>query len=156
LGGYDEARKREFSYYETIAGGAGAGPLRDGASAIQTHMTNTLNTPVEILEAYYPLRVIHYRIRRGSGGGGAHRGGDGVDRQIELLSPATLTLLSERRLLPPPGLDGGKPAKTGVDRVTSGAGTTRIPGKVRIALHEGDRLRVQTPGGGGFGPGGVR
>jgi len=151
LGGHDTIRGRAFSYYETVAGGAGAGPDHDGASALQTHMTNTLNTPVEVLEAYYPMRVTHYRVRRGSGGAGRHRGGDGIDREFELLSPASLTLLGERRLLAPPGRAGGRPAKPGVDTVIVAGKRKRVPGKTRVELNPGDRLRVQTPGGGGFG-----
>jgi N-methylhydantoinase B len=151
LGGYDPVRLRHFAYYETVAGGAGAGPRGSGASAVQTHMTNTLNTPVEVLEAYYPLRVTRYAIRRGSGGNGRHRGGDGVDREIEVLGEAEATLLAERRSREPPGLAGGEPGAPGLDALTTRGGTGRIPGKVRVDLAPGDRIRVRTPGGGGWG-----
>ncbi len=151
LGGYDPVRARHFAYYETVAGGAGAGPSRGGASAVQTHMTNTLNTPIEVLEAYYPLRVTRYAIRRDSGGAGRHRGGDGVDRELEVLGETEATLLAERRLRKPPGLAGGEPGVPGLDAVTSRRGTERIPAKVSLQLSPGDRIRVRTPGGGGWG-----
>ena len=153
LGGYDPIRRRHFAYYETVAGGAGAGPHQRGASAVQTHMTNTLNTPIEVLEAYYPLRVTRYAVRRGSGGRGRHRGGDGVDREIEVLGNTETTLLAERRMRRPPGLAGGEPGTPGLDVVTTRRGTGRIPGKIRLELTSGNRIRVRTPGGGGWGRG---
>ena len=108
LGGYDSIRARHFSYYETIAGGAGAAPGHPGAAGLHTHMTNTLNTPIEALEAYYPMRVTEYRVRRGSGGRGAAAGGDGLIRELECLVPATLSLLTDRRITQPWGLAGGR------------------------------------------------
>ena len=107
VGGYDASRGRSFSYYETIAGGAGAAPGFPGVSGIHTHMTNTLNTPIEALEAYYPMRVTQYRIRRGSGGKGKFAGGDGLVRELECLVESNVSVLSERRVLAPYGLGGG-------------------------------------------------
>jgi N-methylhydantoinase B len=141
-----------FAYYETIAGGAGGGPERPGASAVHTHMTNTMNTPIEALEAYYPLRVRRYAIRRGSGGQGHHRGGDGVVREIEFLVPAQVTLLAERRRVPPYGLRGGSPGSPGADWIVRAGRARRLPAKTTLAVEPGDRLRVATPGGGGYGP----
>ncbi len=153
LGGFDPFRQRYFSYYETVGGGAGAGPDRAGANAMQTHMTNTWNTPVETLEAYYPLRVRRYAVRRASGGEGLHRGGDGIEREIEALAETQLTLLAERRDRGPYGLEGGGEGKAGCDRCTR-AGSDRamqIPAKVSLLLQPGDRVEVATPGGGGWG-----
>jgi N-methylhydantoinase B len=144
---------RSFAYYETIPGGAGGGPTRPGASAVQTHMTNTANTPVEALEAYYPIRVRRYARRWGSGGRGRHPGGDGVVREIEFLAPAQVTLLSDRRRLPPYGLAGGEPGSPGRDWLLRGRRRVRIPAKTVIDVVPGDRLRIETPGGGGFGRG---
>jgi N-methylhydantoinase B len=141
-----------FAYYETIAGGAGGGPERPGASAIHTHMTNTMNTPIEALEAYYPLRVQRYAVRRGSGGRGRHRGGDGVVRELEFLAPAQVTLLAERRRVPPYGLRGGSPGSLGEDWVIRAGRARRLPAKTTFTVEVGDRLRVATPGGGGYGP----
>ncbi|MEO2137022.1 MAG: hydantoinase B/oxoprolinase family protein, partial [bacterium] len=151
LGGWDVHRDRHFAYYETVAGGAGAGPSGPGCHALHTHMTNTLNTPVELLESYYPLRVIRYGLRRRSGGAGKHRGGDGIDREIEVLVPATLTLLADRRQEGPWGLAGGKPGLPGRDTVSSCGRTKAIASKTELQLAAGDRVRVQTPGGGGWG-----
>jgi N-methylhydantoinase B len=142
---------RAFAYYETLAGGAGAGPRGPGTSAIHTHMTNTMNTPVEALEAYYPLRVRRYAVRRGSGGRGRHAGGDGVVREIEFRGPAEVTLLAERRRVPPWGLAGGGPGAPGRDFLVRGGRARRIPAKATLAVEAGDRLRIETPGGGGFG-----
>jgi len=154
VGGYDTRRARWFSYYETVGGGAGAGPLRDGAHAIQTHMTNTFNTPVEALEAYYPFTVQRYAIRRGSGGRGRHRGGDGIVRELELLDEAELTLLAERRVRAPWGLRGGEPGSPGRDSLMSGHRTRPLASKSNVRLQRGDRVRVETPGGGGWGAAG--
>jgi N-methylhydantoinase B len=141
----------EFAYYETVAGGAGAGPRRPGLSAVHTHMTNTMNTPVEALEAYYPLRVRLYGVRRGSGGRGRHRGGDGIVRELEFLGPVQVTLLAERRRVPPYGLAGGGPGAPGRDWIVHGGRARRVAAKATLAMGAGDRLRVETPGGGGFG-----
>lgn len=152
LGGYDPARSRHFSYYETVGGGCGAGPRGDGASAMQTHMTNTWNTPVEVLEAYYPLRVHRYAVRRGSGGAGAHRGGDGIVRDVEVLVESEVTLLAERRARGAWGLAGGADGAPGRDQVIDARGRRRgIASKASLTLAPGERVVVETPGGGGWG-----
>jgi N-methylhydantoinase B len=140
-----------WAYYETIAGGAGASIDGDGASAIQTHMTNTRSTPVEVLEHALPVRVRRYAVRRGSGGGGTHRGGDGVIRELELLADATVTLVGERRRRPPYGLGGGGPGAPGADWLERGERRVHLPGKITFAARKGDVVTVETPGGGGFG-----
>ena len=153
IGGVDPRDGRPFAYYETLAGGHGAGPAWDGASAMQAHMTNTRNTPVEALEHAYPLRVVATRIRRGSGGSGRRRGGDGVERVIALRAPARVTVISERRVLRPWGLAGGGPGARGVNQVRAraGAAAVRLPGKFQIDLGTGAVLTVASPGGGGYG-----
>jgi N-methylhydantoinase B len=140
-----------FAYYETVAGGAGGGPVRRGASGVQTHMTNTWNTPIEALEHALPLRVRAYRLRRGSGGGGLHPGGDGVERAFELRAPATVTLIGERRRRPPYGLAGGGPGALGEETLRRGGRTVRLPSKVSFEAEAGDVLTIATPGGGGWG-----
>jgi N-methylhydantoinase B len=153
VGGFDPHRRTPFSYYETIGGGAGAAPNAPGAAAIHTHMTNTLNTPIEGLESYYPLKITRYERRWGSGGAGRHRGGDGIVREIEFQSDAQVTVLSERRRHPPYGLRGGAPGRVGRNFIARGARRWRaIPGKVALDVRAGDRLRIETPGGGGWGP----
>lgn len=151
IGGHDPFRERAFAYYETIAGGAGAGPHRAGASAVHTHMTNTLNTPVEALEAAYPLRVTRYAVRSASGGVGMHRGGDGVVREIEFLAAAQATLLTERRRLRPYGIRGGGPGKAGKNLLRTRGRQHRLPAKTALLVRAGDRLQILTPGGGGWG-----
>ena len=136
-----------WDYYETLGGGMGAGPHGGGLSALQTHMTNTLNTPVESLEMHYPLRIRRYQVRLGSGGAGRTRGGDGLIREFEFLQPATVTLLTERRNHPPWGLDGGAAGSPGVNRRD---GET-LPAKIRFNAVPGQRLVIETPGGGGCG-----
>ncbi|MGH7813542.1 MAG: hydantoinase B/oxoprolinase family protein [Candidatus Binataceae bacterium] len=153
IGGFDPIRGRHFSYYETIAGGAGAAKDRPGASAIHTHMTNTLNTPIEALEAYYPMRVTAYRIRRGSGGRGRARGGGGIVREIECLAESQVSILSERRKLAPWGLAGGGPGAKGVNYFVRRKRRSRLPGKTNLEARPGDRIRIETPGGGGWGKG---
>jgi len=142
---------RSFAYYETLAGGAGAGPHHPGASATHTHMTNTMNTPIEALEAYYPVRVTRYGIRHGSGGRGLHSGGDGVVREIEFLADVHLTVLSERRSVPAWGLAGGADGRCGRDMVRRRGRWRRLKDKAATDLEAGDRLRIETPGGGGWG-----
>ena len=151
IGGFDPVRQRAFSYYETIGGGAGASPGARGASGIQTHMTNTRNTPIEALESYYPFRVTAYHLRRGSGGRARFRGGDGIVREIEVLAPCEASLLAERRRNRPTGLAGGGDGAAGRDFLVRGGKRRRVPGKVRLELEAGDRLRIESPGGGGFG-----
>jgi len=141
----------ERAYYETIGGGAGASPTAAGASALQTHMTNTRNTPVEVLEQTLPVRVVRYARRRGSGGGGLHAGGDGIVRELELLAPSTVTLVGERRRRPPYGLSGGGPGSVGEDTLRRGDVVVRLPVKITFAARAGDRLTIATPGGGGHG-----
>ena len=141
-----------FSYYETIGGGEGATPWRDGMSAIHTAMTNTRNTPVEALELAYPLRVHQARLRRGSGGAGRFRGGDGLVREIELLQPATVTVQAERHARGPWGLAGGAPGAPGRATLVHADGREeRLPAKFTRTLAAGQRLRIETPGGGGWG-----
>lgn len=142
-----------FAYYETIGGGAGGGPLGAGASGIHSHMTNTMNTPIEALEAGYPLIVEQFRLRRGSGGSGQHPGGDGIRRDIRVLCPATVTLLTERRTIPPYGLAGGMPGKIGHNVLIRPDGRQiELPSKVSFRAEPGDTISVRTPGGGGWGP----
>jgi N-methylhydantoinase B len=142
---------REFSYYETVAGGMGARPTQAGMSAVHTHMTNSLNTPAEALEYAYPLRVREYRIRKGSGGKGKHRGGDGVIREIETLAPARMSLLSDRRKRGPYGLSGGDDGQPGSAAIIRKGRRIKIGSKGSWELAAGDRVRIETPGGGGFG-----
>jgi N-methylhydantoinase B len=140
-----------FAYYETMGGGMGAAPQGDGLSGVHTHMTNSLNTPIEALETSYPFRVRSYRIRRRSGGRGRHRGGDGLVREIEFLTAGGLSLLTERRTFPPYGLAGGGAAATGRNWLIRGAHRRRLPAKANLEVRPGDRLRIETPGGGGWG-----
>jgi N-methylhydantoinase B len=148
----DEPGKRSpFAYYETIGGGMGARPESDGPSAVHSHMTNTLNTPVEAIEYAYPLRVLRYEIRRGSGGAGKFHGGDGIRRDVQLLTDAQVTLLSERRRYPPYGLAGGAPGQCGENLIIRDDQVEILPGKGSFELHKGDVLSIRTPGGGGYG-----
>lgn len=142
-----------FSYYETIAGGTGGHPDGPGSSGTHAHMTNTLNTPVEALEYSYPLRVKHYRIRRGSGGRGLYRGGDGLDREIELLQDCRVTVLADRRKRGPWGLAGGSPGKPGSDHIIIDGKSRRLPSKCNMKARRGTLIRIETPGGGGWGKG---
>jgi N-methylhydantoinase B len=137
----------DFTYYETLGGGQGACPDADGPSAVHVAMSNTLNTPVEALELEFPLRVVEYAIRRGSGGSGAHRGGDGIVREYEVLADMQLSLLTERRRHAPPGADGGEPGARGRNLLDG----EELPAKTGRRLRAGQRLRIETPGGGGHG-----
>ncbi|MCH8983519.1 MAG: hydantoinase B/oxoprolinase family protein [Acidobacteria bacterium] len=141
----------DFAYYETVAGGQGGRPGLAGQSGIHTGMTNTKNTPIESLDAHYPFKVHTYRLRSGSGGRGRFPGGDGIEREIEFLVPATLSLMGERRRLKPWGLNGGEPGECGEDWLLTSVGSERLPGKSTLEVSKGDRLRVLTPGGGGWG-----
>ncbi|MCZ6800779.1 MAG: hydantoinase B/oxoprolinase family protein [Nitrospirae bacterium] len=152
LGGWDGQRGRHYAYYETIGGGVGAGKGYVGSPAMHSHMTNTMNTPIEALEYDYPLRVTHYGIRRGSGGKGQFDGGDGICREIEFLQGGQATILSERRRFAPYGLRGGDSAQKGQNFLIRNQQETEIPEKVTLDLLPGDRLRMETPGGGGYGP----
>lgn len=151
VGGVDQRTGRLFAYYETIAGGMGARPDRNGLHAIHTHMTNSLNTPTEALEYAYPFRVRRYAIRRHSGGRGRWRGGDGIVREIEYLTDARVSLLSDRRVSAPYGLHGGGAGKPGRTIYYHHGRPRRLAGKFTIDVHAGDRIRIETPGGGGFG-----
>ena len=151
IGGFDPRVNAEFAYYETIAGGMGARPTLDGLSGVHTHMTNSLNTPVEALEYAYPLRIHRYQIRRGSGGPGRQRGGDGIVREVEALVPARVSLLADRRAHAPYGLHGGSEGQRGKDAIIRGKRIQPIASKGTWELEAGDRVRIETPGGGGFG-----
>jgi len=152
IGGIDPRTGLEFSYYETVAGGMGARPALDGMNATHTHMTNSLNTPAEALEYSYPLRVREYRIRKNSGGKGKHKGGDGSVREIEVLADARMSLLSDRRKRAPYGLQGGDDGALGRAFIIRVDGRKEeLPSKGSWDLEAGDRVRIETPGGGGFG-----
>jgi N-methylhydantoinase B len=151
LGGYDAHRRAIFAYYETIAGGMGASSKASGISATHTHMTNSWNTPIEAFEHQYPLRVEAYRVRKGSGGQGKHRGGDGIVRQFRFLAGAEVTLLSDRREIGPWGLAGGSPGRTGRNTLLRAGRELRLPAKTRFEVRAADGLRIETPGGGGWG-----
>jgi N-methylhydantoinase B len=151
VGGWDPVRGGPFAYYETVAGGMGASARGPGPSAVHTHMTNTWNTPIEAFEHQYPLRVRAYRIRTGSGGKGAHPGGDGIIRELEFLTPGEVTLLSDRRLRAPYGLAGGHPGKPGRNLLLRKGKAIPVAAKARIQVNAGDVLRIETPGAGGWG-----
>jgi N-methylhydantoinase B/oxoprolinase/acetone carboxylase alpha subunit len=141
-------------YYETVAGGQGGRPGRPGMSGIQTGMTNTQNTPAEALERSYGMRVRRYRLRAGSGGAGAFAGGEGVERELQMLEDCTVSLITERRVSRPWGLAGGEPGATGENWLLPGGDPSkaeRLPDKCTIRLWAGDVVRVRTPGGGGWG-----
>ncbi len=152
IGGVDPRTGESFAYYETIAGATGGRPTMPGVSGVHTHMTNSLNTPVEALEYAYPFRVTEYSLRRGSGGNGMHKGGDGVVREIEVLTDAEVTLLADRRKTAPYGLSGGDPGKCGRSIVIREKGASEeLPGKTSLRLWRGERIRIESPGGGGWG-----
>jgi N-methylhydantoinase B len=153
VGGIDPRTGAAYAYYETAAGGMGARPGRNGISGVHTHMTNSLNTPVEALEYAYPFRVRRYSYRRGSGGSGQFRGGDGLIREIELLAPAQVTVLAERRRFRPWGLSGGGDGAAGRAELLRAAGGDRVElaGKCSLHVEAGDSVRLETPGGGGWG-----
>jgi len=151
VGGLDPRTGERFAYYETVGGGMGAGPDGPGLSGVHTHMSNSLNTPVEALEHAYPFRVVRYGIRRGSGGEGLHRGGDGLRRDLRLLGDARVTLLSERRTRGPAGARGGGDGAPGRNvRIRDGE-ERELPGKVTFDARAGDVVSVRSPGGGGWG-----
>jgi N-methylhydantoinase B len=138
---------RSFTYYETLGGGQGACPDADGPNAVHVAMSNTLNTPIEALELEFPLRAVQYAVRRGSGGAGRHRGGDGVARELEALDEMSFSLITERRRHAPPGADGGEPGQPGRNLLNG----EELEPKASGTLRPGDRLRIETPGGGGHG-----
>ncbi|MBU4495862.1 MAG: hydantoinase B/oxoprolinase family protein [Acidobacteria bacterium] len=151
FGGVHPDSGMAFAYYETIGGGMGAGSRSEGLSGVHTHMTNSLNTPLEALEKYLPLRIRRYALRRNSGGGGAWRGGDGIIREYEFYVPTRVSVISERRQFSPYGLDGGMPGKTGRNTLISGGISRRLGSKFNLNVLPGDVLRIETPGGGGYG-----
>jgi N-methylhydantoinase B len=134
-------------YYETLGGGQGACHDADGPSGVHVAMSNTLNTPIEALELEFPLRAVEYSIRRGSGGAGAFSGGDGVVRELEAIEPLRFSLITERRRHAPPGADGGSPGASGRNLLDG----DELPSKATGTLRPGQRLRIETPGGGGYG-----
>ena len=151
IGGHDARTDRAFAYYETLGGGHGGGPAGAGESAMQAHMTNTRNTPIESFEHAYPLRVRSVRIRRGSGGRGQARGGDGIERTLELLVAARVTVIADRRTRGPWGLRGGSAGATGRTTVTVGKRTRKMSAKFTESLPAGAVLTLSSPGGGGYG-----
>jgi N-methylhydantoinase B len=156
FGAIDPRTHAPVAYYETVAGGMGARPGMDGLSGVHTHMTNSLNTPIEALEHAYPIEVVRYSLRGGSGGAGKWRGGDGVVRQLRFLTKAQVTVLSDRRKFPPYGLNEGEPGAAGLNILTR-AGNSReeLPSKFTRWVEAGDILSIETPGGGGWGKSGT-
>jgi N-methylhydantoinase B len=152
IGGADPRSGKPFTYYETIAGGMGSRPTKPGVSGVHTHMTNSLNTPAEALEFAYPLRVRRYSLRPGSGGAGKYRGGDGIIRETEVLTECEVTLLSDRRTCGPWGLNGGSDGAPGQTNIIRQDGSVEtMPGKFSTRLRKGERIRLESPGGGGWG-----
>lgn len=152
IGGIDPRTGEPFAYYETIAGGMGARPGKHGVSGVHTHMTNSLNTPAEAVEYAYPLRVRHYSLRAGSGGAGQFRGGDGIVREIEVLTDCEVTMLADRRDRGPWGLSGGADGAPGKTFITRADGSVEpMAAKFSIRLRKGERITIETPGGGGWG-----
>jgi len=150
IGGVDQ-NGQPFTYYETLGGGMGASAHLHGASGVHSHMTNTLNTPIEALEFSYPFLVTKYGLRTNSGGKGKFRGGEGLIREIKLLTPAEVTVLSERRRLRPYGLDGGEPGQPGKNLLVQDGEVRQLPGKFNLSLEKETIIRIETPGGGGYG-----
>ncbi len=152
LGGTDPRTGKPFAYYETAGGGMGGRNGLPGLSGVHTHMSNTRNTPVEALEQALPIRITTYALRQGSGGAGRYPGGEGLLREYEVLTETNVTILTDRRESQPYGAQGGAPGHTGRNTLVRANGTEeRLPAKARLELHPGDRLRIETPGGGGFG-----
>jgi N-methylhydantoinase B len=151
VGGTDPRTGDAFAYYETVGGGMGAGPSGPGLSGVHVHMSNSLNTPIEALEHAYPLRVARYQIRRGSGGAGRHRGGDGLRRDLMVLGPARVALLTERRTTGPRGAQGGEDGAPGENVLIRAGVEEPLPSKTTFSLEAGDVVSIRTPGGGGWG-----
>jgi len=151
FGGVNPASGKKFAYYETIAGGMGGRHGKDGVSAVQTHMTNTLNTPIEALERELPVRIDSYSVRRGSGGAGRYNGGDGIVRKFRFLTDAVLSIITERRRHSPYGIEGGESGKRGRNTITRRGKRKQIAPKVTLDIKKGDVLGIETPGGGGWG-----
>ncbi|MCG6956078.1 MAG: hydantoinase B/oxoprolinase family protein [Gemmatimonadetes bacterium] len=152
VGGVDPRTGAPFAYYETVGGGMGAGPEGVGLSGVHVHMSNSLNTPVEALEHAYPFRVVRYGIRRGTGGAGANRGGDGLRRDLMILTPARVALLCERRAVGPAGARGGESGAPGENVLIHDGEEERLPSKATFSVQAGDVLSIRSPGGGGWGP----
>jgi len=151
FGGFDPDRQSCFAYYETIGGGMGASKQMNGLSGVHTHMTNSLNTPLEALENYFPLRISRYSLRPRSGGSGLTKGGDGIIREYEFFVPTRVSVISERRHFAPYGLKGGASGRKGRNTLLSGGKKTALGPKFNIKVKPGDKLRIETPGGGGYG-----
>jgi N-methylhydantoinase B len=151
IGGVDPRSGAPFAYYETVGGGMGAGPGGDGLSGVHTHMSNSLNTPVEALEHAYPFRVMRYGLRRGTGGRGLHSGGDGLRRDLMLFGPAQVALLCERRVNGPPGARGGDAGTPGANVLIRNGEEKSLPGKATFFAEAGDIISIRSPGGGGWG-----
>jgi len=152
FGGFDPERKSRFAYYETIGGGMGAGLNYDGLSGVHTHMTNSLNTPLEAMEKYLPLYIQKYSLRSRSGGSGKNRGGDGIIREYKFRVPTQISIISERRKFSPYGLEGGGNGEKGINRlIRSNGQKIKLGSKVNLKADTGDVLHIETPGGGGYG-----
>jgi len=151
VGGTDPRTGQPFAYYETVGGGMGAGPSGDGLSGVHVHMSNSLNTPIEALEHAYPFRITHYGIRRGSGGAGRHRGGDGLRRDLQVLGHARVALLSERRTAGPAGAAGGQAGAPGANVLLREGVEEPLPAKATFSVQPGDVVSIRSPGGGGWG-----
>jgi N-methylhydantoinase B len=151
IGGQDPRIDGPFAYYETMGGGMGASPARDGLTGVHVHMSNSLNTPIEALEHAYPLRILRYQIRKGTGGAGQHRGGDGLRRDVLLLTDGDVSLLSERRARGPAGAAGGSAGAPGENRLLRGTDEKVLPAKTTFRASAGDVLSIRSPGGGGWG-----
>lgn len=151
FGGFNPRTRANFAYYETIGGGLGASPHLPGLSGVHCHMTNSLNTPIEALENYLPVKIRQYALRKNSGGVGRQRGGDGLVREYQFLVPVNLTIISDRRKRRPYGLAGGLPGRAGVNLLIRQGQKKALDSKVNLKLEAGDILRIETPGGGGYG-----
>ncbi|MBC8316490.1 MAG: hydantoinase B/oxoprolinase family protein [Desulfobulbaceae bacterium] len=151
IAGINSRTGKDFTYYETIGGGMGARPCQDGLSGIHTHMTNTMNTPIEALEHSYPFQIEEYSIRKDSGGRGKQRGGDGIVRSYRFLDKAHVSLLTERRELTPYGLNGGENGSSGSNYLIRDGKRKKLDGKVNLDVRKDDRIVIETPGGGGWG-----
>jgi N-methylhydantoinase B len=151
IGGIDPRTNEPFAYYETMGGGMGASALRAGLTGVHVHMSNSLNTPIEALEHAYPLRILRYQIRHGTGGKGQHRGGDGLRRDVQLLADGDVSLLSERRKKGPAGIAGGGSGAPGENRLLNGTSEKELPAKTTFRANAGDVVSIRSPGGGGWG-----
>jgi N-methylhydantoinase B len=151
FGGINPKTNTEFAYYETIAGGMGGRLGKKGINAIQTHMTNTLNTPIEALERELPIIIKSYSIRQSSGGTGKYKGGNGIVREFKFLTNTEVTIITERRLNAPYGINGGNPGTKGINFLITEKGKELLPPKKTFKVKPGNILRIETPGGGGWG-----